>query len=357
MKTTLRAKLLQHLAGKKKADEMKEWAREFAKTDWDEYSEKMEAWGEEFGEKFGKDYEEKMEKWSEDYEKNFGPEWEAKMEKWGEKLEKQFGPEFEAKMEKWAENYEKNFGPEWEAKWEAWGEKFAESFDEEKMKEFEARAEELGEKAEKRAAEIEAKLERLENEDVKRTIKIKMPKDAKLKMNVRHGELKFASVIHDLKATLSHTTLLAASIDGGDTSINASYSPIFVKNWNAGELNLNFVDEATLQNVKGIMLGSNSSNVNIDQLIGNAMIDGSFGDLTIHNIQNSFNNLNIIIENSDTFIKLPKIAHNLQFKGSRSRLQHPQKPEGQSATSFTTGSLSDSKTIVINAKYSTVVMQ
>jgi hypothetical protein len=343
--------------GKKLANEMKKWAREFAKADWDGYSKKMEAWGEEFGENFGKDYEKKMEKWSKEYEKKFGPEWEAKWEEWGKVYEKKFGPEWEAKIEKWAEDYEKSFGPEWEAKWEAWGEKFAESFDEDKMKELEERAEELSEKAEKKAAEIEAKMERLENEDVKRTIKIKMPKDAKLKMNVRHGELKFASVVHDLKATLSHTTLLAASIDGGNTSINASYSPIFVENWNAGELNLNVVDEASLKNVKGLMLGSNSSNINIDYLAGNATIDGSFGDLTIHNIQNTFNNLNIILENSDAYIKLPKIAHNLQFKGSRSRLKHPKKSEDHQGTSFTTGSLSDDKTIVINAKYSTVVMQ
>lgn len=343
--------------GKKLANEMKEWAREFAKADWDGYSEKMEAWGEKFGEQFGKDYEEKMEKWSEEYEKKFGPEWEAKWEEWGKQYEKKFGPEWEVKMEKWAEEYEKSFGPEWEAKWEAWGKKFEESFDEEKIKELEERADKLSEKAEKRAAEIEAKVERLKDEDVIRTIKIKMPKDAKLKVNVRHGELKFASLIRNLKATLSHTTLLAASIDGGETSISASYSPILVKNWNAGELNLNFVDEATLQNVKGLMLGSNSSNINIDYLAGNATIDGSFGDLTIGNILDSFNNLNIILENSDAYITLPKTAYNFQFKGSRSRLKHPKKSEDDSSTSFRTGSLSDNKTIVINAKYSTVVMQ
>ncbi|MEJ6791904.1 MAG: hypothetical protein QNK89_03985 [Lacinutrix sp.] len=40
----------------------------------------------------------------------------------------------------------------------------------------------------------------IKDKDLIKTIKIKMPKKAKLKLNVRHGELKMASVMQNIKA-------------------------------------------------------------------------------------------------------------------------------------------------------------
>src|SRR5690606_20178796 len=124
-------------------------------------------------------------------------------------------------------------------------------------------------------------------------------KKAKLNMNVRHGELKFASVIYNLRGDISHSTLTANSIDGSKTSINVSYSPVLITNWNLGELKLNFVEKAQIENVNRLVLSSNSSNIGINSLMGNAVIDGSFGELEINNILQSFNNLNIVLENSE----------------------------------------------------------
>jgi len=176
-------------------------------------------------------------------------------------------------------------------------------------------------------------------------------------MNVRHGELKFSNVIYNLKADISHSTLVANHIDGSETSINVSYSPVLITTWSLGELKLNYVDKAQLKNVNRLVLNSNSSNISIDNLSGNAIVDGSFGDLAIHNITDTFNNLNLILENSDALIKLPKTDFNLQYKGNRSRLSHPKKPANQSVSNFSSGNLSSNKTIVVNAKFSNVVMQ
>jgi hypothetical protein len=195
------------------------------------------------------------------------------------------------------------------------------------------------------------------NDKIKKTIKIKMPRDTKLKVNVRHGELKFASVIHNLKADLKHSSLLADVIDGSETSINASYTPVLVNKWNAGELTLRYVEDALLKQVNTLALYSNSSNINIDYLAGNSIIDGSFGDLTIHNILDSFKNLNIILENSDANIKLPKTDYNLQFKGNRTKLKHPENSKREYVSSYSIGDLASSRAIVINAKYSSVFMQ
>ncbi|MBN4070561.1 hypothetical protein JYT76_02655, partial [Olleya sp. AH-315-F22] len=243
---------------------------------------------------------------------------------------------------------------DWAKEMEEWGEKFGEQFGEEWEDKMEKHGRLLEEKLEKHEGNF---LNNSKNNKVIKTIKIKMPKDTKLKLNVRHGELKIVSVIHNLKADLSHSTLFAESINGSNTSINASYTPVLVTNWNAGELKLNYVDKALLKNVKALILYSNSSNVNIDYLSGNSIIEGSFGDLTIHNILDSFNNLNVVLENSDALIKLPKTNFNLQYKGSHTRFQHPDKKTNENTSTFSTGNLNSNKTIVINAKYSNVVMQ
>ncbi|MEZ4780877.1 MAG: hypothetical protein R2816_04650 [Flavobacteriaceae bacterium] len=310
--------------GKGYKEDMKKWAREFSKVDWDGYSVRMEKWGEEFGEKFGEKFGKDMEKWGEEFSKKFDGEWAKKMEKWGEEFGEKFGKDWEEKG-KVIEERMKAFEKEWDGK---------------------------EDELEKRFEELEKR-----NNKVKKTIKIKMPKDAKLKVNVRHGELKFASVIYNLKADLSHSSLLADRIDGSNTSINAAYSPVLVNNWDAGELKLRYVDDALLKNVNTLMLHSNSSDINIDYLKGNSVINGSFGNLVIHNIMDTFNNLNIVLENSDAHIKLPKSEYSLQYQGSRSHLKHPKKTDKDNTSSFTTGNLSSGKTIVINAKYSTIVMQ
>ncbi len=146
-----------------------------------------------------------------------------------------------------------------------------------------------------------------------------MPKGAKLKVNVRHGEIEFAANIDNLKAELSHTKFTAHSINGSRTSINASYSPVYVTHWNLGELNLKYVENAELNNVKQMVLNSNSSNIEIQNLIGSAIIDGSIGDLKILKIDDAFDNLNVILQNSDAVITLPEVNYNLQYKGTRTR--------------------------------------
>jgi len=57
------------------------------------------------------------------------------------------------------------------------------------------------------------------NYKVKKTIKVKMPKGMKIKMNVRHGEVKLSDNIWHMDAQLSHAKLWAASIDGDKTTI------------------------------------------------------------------------------------------------------------------------------------------
>ena len=327
-------------------EKMKNWAREMGKLDFSSYEKKMEAWGEKFGKQFDEEYAKKMEAWGEEFSKKFDKEWERKMEVWGEKYGKQMEERTKVLEKRLAER-EKHMEKRLEER-----EKRQEEI-EKIQEELAKRLEERHEAHDQRRTEIVKRIEERKLK-VKRVIKIKMPKDAKLNLNVRHGELKMSSVIHNLKADISHATLLANHIDGSETSINVSYSPVQVTTWSNGELNLKYVEDAHLNTAVNLRLNSNSSDMHINNLTGNVIIDGSFGDLSISNIADTFTNLNVILENSDAIIKLPKTDYSLYFKGNRSRLND--ELTSQKTINYPNGK-SSGKTIVLNTKFSDVVLR
>ena len=100
--------------------------------------------------------------------------------------------------------------------------------------------------------------------------------------------LRLSSVIHNMTGDISHAFLVADNIDGSDTSINVSYSPVIINTWSLGTLNLNYVDKAQIKNANNLVLNSKSSNISVESLTDTGIIDGSFGDLTISNLSESF---------------------------------------------------------------------
>ncbi|MCF7569316.1 hypothetical protein L3X37_13245 [Sabulilitoribacter arenilitoris] len=324
---------------------------------------------------YKKDGEKYIEEYTKNFEMKFGKEYEDKMEAWGEKFGKEWGEKYAKEMEKWVEKYKGKWNnEEYAEKMESWGKRFAEQMGikterlqaqtkalKDRTKEravvMKKRAEERKKLSSKRRVLIEKLVNKKSHSKVKKTIIIKMPKGAKLKVNVRHGEIEFAANINNLKADLSHTKFTAHSINGSSTSINASYSPVYVNHWNLGELNLKYVENVELNNVKQLVLNSNSSNTEIKNLLGSAIIDGSIGDLKILKIDDTFNNLNVILQNTDAFIVLPKVNYNFQYKGTRTRFKHPEKPNDDNISSLTINNTETNKNIVVNAKFSTVIME
>ncbi|MDO1501109.1 hypothetical protein Q2T40_13295 [Winogradskyella maritima] len=342
---------------------LEKWSSEYEAKYGKEYKEKMKKWAKEFE---ASGFQEKMEKWGEEFGKKFEGKWSKEMEAWGKKFGEQFGKDFEKNMENWGKEFEKSFGKDFEKRMEAWGENLAKSL-EARSEAMEKREESLAKRLESMEERQEALAERNEarrsalnnralfrsrgtNSDVKKVIKIKMPKKAKLKLNVRHGELKMSSVIYNAKGDISHSKVLAQHIDGSSTSINASYSQVLIDEWNKGSLNLKYVDDAVLNKVSGLSLTSKSSNINIDYLSGNNMINGSFGELAIHNIMDDFNNLNVVLENSDAWLKLPKTDYSLMYSGERSKLND--KLMTKKVVNSDSG-----KSIIINAKFSNVTIE
>ncbi|MCB4809394.1 hypothetical protein LG651_14150 [Tamlana sp. 62-3] len=337
---------------KKEGDKyLEKYSKRFEKVYGDDYAKKMEAWGEKFGKEWGEKYGKEMEEWGKALEEKFeSSDFEEKMEAWGEKFGEQFGKQMEAWGERFAASLEANA-----SRLEA--SKAREEANKARIEAQKLRAKERAKLAEKRRLLIEETVEHKSNSKIKKTIIIKMPKDAKLKVNVKHGEIQFASSVDNLEANLAYTKFTANSINGTHTSINASYSPVIVNNWNLGELNLNYTEDVHLKNVNNLVLNAISSNVNIENLTGAAMVDGNIGNLNILNIADTFSNLNIIIQNTDAIIALPKAACNFQYKGTRSKFSHPEKVTNDNSASFSNGSLASGKNIMINAKYCNVIME
>ncbi|MBX2828017.1 MAG: hypothetical protein KTR22_07630 [Flavobacteriaceae bacterium] len=310
----------------------------------DEFEEVMEKWGEEFGESielnFGDDFEENMEKWGEEFGKKmeiWGEEFGKDMEKWGE--------EFGKDMEKWGEAFGKDM------------EKWAEQFDD---YDTQVITSPNGDKQIILKGSNNGKLFE-ESLEAKKTIIIRMPKNTRTDINVRHGEVKMADA-YNLKADLDYSMLTANSIDGGETLINASYAPVYINNWKEGVLDLQFVDDCKLNIVNTISLQANSSNVNVNAIESEAFLSGSFGNLFIKEIDPGFSNIDIVLENTDAYLDLPNSSFSFLYSGKKSRLETPSELEVVSHNKNSThtmikgykGSKGSSRSVTINASYSNV---
>ncbi|MCX2720444.1 hypothetical protein [Lentiprolixibacter aurantiacus] len=268
--------------------------------------------------------------------------------------------EGEKYIEKWAMEFSKNFDEKYEKKWEEWGETFAKRMEEkaaqmeertaereERMKEREEimkEREEVRRKAqEERRKVMEEKRKLMEEQSearknviisgdaptiffrssegenksfkVKKSIKIKMPKSTKLDMNVRHGEVKLADNTKNMQATLSYSRLLASTIDGDETNILASYSPVEVDRWNYGKLKTQFSEGVALRDVQHLNLVSTSSEVTIDRLLETGMLKNNLGVLKINAVNQNFKELDISVENGELVCVLPQGPFKFRLEG------------------------------------------
>ncbi len=158
---------------------------------------------------------------------------------------------------------------------------------------------------------------------VKKNIKIRLPKSASIQMNVRHGEVKLAENTKNIKAILSYSNLLANTIEGTQTRIEASYSPVNVQNWNYGKLKLDYADDVVLNRVKDIVLYANSSEIRIGQLLNSGSLENSFGSLTINMIDPNFSSLEVDLTNAELQCKIPKTSFTIQVNEVKSEFIKP----------------------------------
>ncbi|WP_157491628.1 hypothetical protein [Maribacter thermophilus] len=270
-------------------------------------------------------------------------------------------------MRKWQKNFEKSFDKKHQKKLEEWAKRMEESFQEEQLKAYEKRREDLLKKREDLLEESQKRRERLleEREEkldklhkerdehiefihmrrdslrnapnifyystgeehkkfkIKKTIKIKMPKSTKIKMNVRHGEVKLAENTKNLNATLSHSSLWASTIEGDETDVSVSYSPVSIQRWNYGQLKTNYSQDIALNEVDNIQLQINSSAVTIDKLLRKAFIKNDFGSLQIGALSKELEEMDVSLKNAELIFSLPTIATEIYIKGNSSEINLP----------------------------------
>ena len=309
-----------------------------------------------------------------------------------------YNEDSEAYMKEWKKEFEKSFGKDYQKKMEAWGERM-----EKRQEELSERLEERANRMEERAEEHVKRLEKAEkrreehaernvirnrsihisrddsdepnifyfssdgenkNYKVKKTIKIKMPKGMKIKMNVRHGEVKLADNTMHMDAKLSHSSLWAASIDGDKTTIKASYSPVSVDRWYLGDLQANYSESVNLKEVFDIRLNTTSSNVTIDKLIKTALVKNDFGRLKIGSITKDFTVLDITLQNAELDFNVPNVAFDIYVNGTSSTFTSPDKVVLERTKNHSNTihkgyyiNKKGERSIVINSKYSEVNMQ
>lgn len=309
-------------------------------------------------------------------------------------------------MKKWKEEFDESFGEEYQKKMEDWGKRLEER-QKERLKRREEHLKRIEERAEERAQQrqeiAEERVKRLEeaqrrreermkdrvrrergvfiseedsdgpnffyfnsdgenkNYKVKKTIKIKMPKGMKIKMNVRHGEVKLADNVWHMDAHLSHSTLWANGIDGDKTTIKASYSPVRVDHWILGNLQANYSELVDLREVIDIKLNTTSSNVTIDKLVKNAFVKNDFGQLKISSITNDFDDLDITLQNAELDFAVPNVAFDIYVNGTSSTFHSPSSLNLERTKNHNNTihkgyhmKAKGGKSIVINSKYSEV---
>jgi len=192
-------------------------------------------------------------------------------------------------------------------------------------------------------------------------ITVWMPKSVKLKINARYGEIKLAQNTKNIEAKLAHSKLWARTIDGEDTYVVASYTPVQVEVWDAGKLKTDFSEKVELAKVGELSLDCQSSEVTIDEIGKKALINNALGNVTILAVGNQFSALDVNVENGELLCEMPQNAQ-LYINGLQSEIEYPstwklQRNEASGGVVHK-GSLGKSGGKVnINAEYSEVLLR
>lgn len=311
-------------------------------------------------EAYKKDGDKYMKQWKKEFEKEFDEEYKERFEAWAKEVEARSG-EMKIRLEE-NEVLREEMRKAREEQREAMAEQ------REAMREQMQMAREQAHKAREEARKSRVYYFRGDGGDrnftIKKSIKIKMPKGARLKLNVRHGEVKLAANALNTRATLAYARLLATNIEGADTYIEARYTPVDVKKWKTGRLQADYSEGVVLDEVGQLSMQANNSMVSIARLLREASIDNRMGALQIDHIAEDFKEMDISVEYGELQCNLPKSAYAISVKNERSEVSYPDfitwntsSGKGSQMRSGFSQQKDSGRSIVINAAYSDVKLQ
>lgn len=323
----------------------------------------------------GEDY---MKEWKKEFEKGFDKEYKKRMEEWGKRVEERAKAWEERNAER-LEERERRIEERAAAM-----EKRMEEVERKRAEALEKREEAMERMAEERDRRIREERRIFISRDdddspniffyssdgdnkkykVKKSIKIKMPKSVRLKMNVKHGEVKLAATTRDINASLRYASLLASTIEGDNTLIKASYSPVVVHNWNYGQLKTDYSERVNLKEVGELRLNAVSSNIIIDKLNDKAFITNNLGKLSINSIHPGFSDVEVSVQNGEVVCKVPNSPVSFYLNGLKSTMNYPDDVQMDKVKNWDNIILkgfkvkdNSGKQISINSKYSHVLLE
>ena len=171
--------------------------------------------------------------------------------------------------------------------------------------------------------EMRHKLEKIQSRNkVQKKITIKMPKDAKLNLDVKRSQLKIAD-IYQIDANLNYSGLQIDKISGSDCTIQAAYSKIDITDANALNLNIKYAKSVNIGSVVDLVSVSKTSNLRVKNIKNKALIEGSFGELYIEDIDEDFTFIDINLRNSNGKVSLPKVPFNYYINTRSSNIDMP----------------------------------
>lgn len=325
----------------------------------EDYIEKYEAQVEK---SFGKDFEKAMEEWGKNFEQN-AEVWSKQLEARMNNFEKTHG----AAIEKWGENFGKEmekWGEQYGARMEAWAQQFDENGGNLKKQVVVHPNGNKSTTVTYSSGNMIRPKSMADNNSIRRTIVIKMPKEAVLRMDIRYGDVDLQDDVSHLNASVSHANFKAQGILGENNKLNIAYSPLKIEHWEHGSIQMNYVKESQINKAKSIKIASNGSDVNIGTIEETGIISGSFGELNIKNVSDDFAQLDISLENSDLVLSLPKSSFNFTYNGSRSDIRIPNQLTTKKMDSYGNQlingyhkSRNTDSNIMINAKFSDLVIK
>ena len=167
----------------------------------------------------------------------------------------------------------------------------------------------------------EAKNSWMMKQSVKRVIEIKVPKSAKFEMNLRHSKMEVSS-LNNVDANLSYSGLQLDTATGQNSKIVMSYSTLSIHSAESLNLDINYSKEVDLKKVDQLNVISKMSELKIGSIQNQAIIKGTYGNLSIDRVDDNFSLIDIHLEKSSADLKLPS-DKNFRFyaKSSNSKIQ------------------------------------
>lgn len=156
-----------------------------------------------------------------------------------------------------------------------------------------------------------------------RTIRLRVPQNARLVLEVRHGAVNLEGEIRNLHGLVSYASFEAETLSGENTRLRVSYAPVKIDLWNHGELQASYTPSFEIGTVGSLQLSSNSGDLKIGKILDTALISGTFGTIEITELAESFKLLNLQLNNSDLNLNIPNTSFNFVYNGSRSEISYP----------------------------------